>query len=316
MIIEHHHPSVKNRKAVCTIVFTVFALALGDALIKHLSASFTLWQIFCLRSAVVIPVLLVAIKIHDHNTSVQPDNYGWTILRSAMLTLMWITYYASLPHLDLAVAAAAYYTLPLFITLFAALLLGDSIGKTGWLAIVIGFVGVLLVLQPRPSDFNWYSLLPVSSAILYALAMILTRSRCKHENILVLSLWLNLTMLVCGVVASITLMLSDQTTQAVHGSGFLTGEWSAMGTREWLVIGLLSVAILIGSIGAAYAYQNGEPATIAAFDFAYVAFAVLWGIILFQELPGGAGASGMVLIVIAGVLAMKSKDKPAVDTGS
>ena len=178
----------------------------------------------------------------------------------------------------------------------------------------IGFVGVLLVLQPRPSDFNWYSLLPVTSAILYALAMILTRSRCRHENILVLSLWLNLTMFVCGLVVSAALMITHQPAQGGGSTDFLTGVWSTMGVREWLVIGMLSIAILIGSIGAAYAYQNGEPATIATFDFAYVAFAVLWGVILFQELPGKVGALGMLLIIVAGVLAVRSKSSPAGST--
>lgn len=275
-----------------------------------MSASFTLWQIFCLRSAVVVPVLIVALSFHYKNTGIKPVHSGWTLLRSAMLTLMWISYYASLPHLSLAAAAAAYYTLPLFITLFAALFLGDTIGRNGWLAIVIGFIGVLLVLQPRPSDFNWYALLPVCSAILYALAMILTRSRCKGENIIVLSLWLNLTMLFCGMVASI-ILLTLQPTQGTTGSEFLTGQWTSMGSTEWQVIGVLSMAILIGSIGAAFAYQNGEPATIATFDFAYVAFAVFWGVIIFSEVPGITTATGMLLIVIAGMFAVRSKAKPA-----
>ena len=140
--------------------------------------------------------------------------------------------------------------------------------------------------------------------------MILTRSRCKDENIFVLSLWLNLTMLFCGIVASIILLTLQLPTAGTDGTDFLTGAWSAMGTTEWLVIGVLSIAILIGSIGAAFAYQNGEPATIATFDFAYVAFAVFWGVILFQEVPGITGATGMLLIVIAGILAVQSKAKP------
>ncbi len=163
------------------------------------------------------------------------------------------------------------------------------------------------MLQPRVEDFNWYALLPVSSAILYALAMILTRSRCKSENVLVLSLWLNLTMLFTGAVITLALMLVQQSPQVIAGQEFLVGPWSEMGVKEWLAIGVLSVAILVGSIGAAYAYQNGAPATIATFDFAYVAFAVLWGVVMFQEVPSAVGAIGMFLIVFAGILAVRSK---------
>ena len=296
----------RTRSAVVVIIFTVFALALGDALIKGISSSFTLWQIFCLRSIVVIPLLLVALKFSPWRALILPQQLGWTLLRSLLLTIMWVSYYASLPHLDLSVAAAAYYALPLFITLFAALLLGDAISKLGWFAILLGFVGVILVLQPRVEDFNWYALLPVTSAILYALAMILTRSHCQSENVLVLSLWLNITMLVVGIVVSLLLMLMSQSPQLADGAEFLVGPWSQMGLQEWGVVALLAVAILVGSIGAAYAYQNGPPATIATFDFAYVAFAVLWGLVIFQELPSAAGALGMALIVVAGILATRA----------
>jgi drug/metabolite transporter (DMT)-like permease len=297
----------RTRSAVVTIIITVFALALGDAIIKGVSASFTLWQIFFLRSAIVVPILVVVLKTRQRHSPVLPKHFWWTVLRSLMLTLMWVTYYTSLPHVNLSVAAAAYYTLPLFITIFAAVFLGDTIGKIGWLAIVLGFVGVLMVLQPRIEDFNWYALLPVSSAILYALAMILTRSHCKSENVFVLSLWLNLMMLFTGAVLTLVLMLVPLGPQVIEGQEFLVGPWSEMSAKEWAAIGILSVAILVGSIGAAYAYQNGPPATIATFDFAYVAFAVLWGVVMFQEVPSAVGAVGMLLIVFAGILAVRSK---------
>jgi drug/metabolite transporter (DMT)-like permease len=307
MAVEIKQEPDRTRSAVVTIIFTVFALALGDAIIKGVSASFTLWQIFFLRSAIVVPILVVVLKSRKEYIPVLPKLFWWTVLRSMMLTLMWITYYTSLPHMNLSVAAAAYYTLPLFITIFAAIFLGDTIGRIGWLAIAIGFVGVLMVLQPRIEDFNWYAVLPVSSAILYALAMILTRSRCQSENVFVLSLWLNLTMLIAGVVVTTVLMLIQPSPQVIEGQEFLVGPWSEMGAKEWIAIGILSVAILVGSIGAAYAYQNGPPATIATFDFAYVAFAVLWGVLMFQEIPSTMSAVGMFLIVFAGILAVRTK---------
>ena len=70
-------------------------------------------------------------------------------------------------------------------------------------------------------------------------------------------------------------------------------------------MGLLAAAILIGGIGAAIAYQNGPPAMIGAFDFAYVGFAVIWGIIFFAEIPDMISAFGMLLIVGAGILSLR-----------
>lgn len=68
-----------------------------------------------------------------------------------MLVAMWVCYYVSLPKLTLSAAAAAYYTLPIFITLFSALFIGSKISQKGWLAVFAGFSGVVLILRPRPA---------------------------------------------------------------------------------------------------------------------------------------------------------------------
>ena len=185
---QHTHSDGDNLKlAIFAIVFTVFALSLGDALIKRISADFPLWQIFVVRSLIAIPVLIVVIKARYQSVSLKPLNIGWTVLRSLMLTFMWVAYYTALPHVALSVAAAVYYTLPLFITLFAALFIGEMVGVQGWIAVFLGFCGVLLILKPQAEDFNAYALLPLISAILYAFAMIITRTKCKNESPLVLS---------------------------------------------------------------------------------------------------------------------------------
>ncbi len=313
MTVQYADNKNRSRSAIVVIVVTVFALALGDAVIKGMSASLTLWQIFCLRSMVVVPVLLILLMRRAQTRSVLPIAFSWTLLRSLMLTLMWVGYYAALPHISLAVAAASYYTLPLFITLFASLFLGERINAIGWIAVLLGFVGIVLVLQPRAADLNVYAVLPIASAILYALAMILTRSKCRSENILVLSLWLNLTMLILGVVVSIVLRLYS-TVDTADSNAFLFGRWTDMHMQEWSTIGLLSIAILIGSIGAAFAYQNGRPSTIATFDFAYVAFAVMWGIFFFAEYPNPAASAGILLIVVAGFLSVRQSSKSEEDS--
>lgn len=290
--------------AVAAIVVTVFALALGDALVKSTSAGLTLWQIFTLRSIIVVPLLAAVVRLRRGAVSLWPRRAGWSIVRSIMLASMWVAYYAALPHVDLAVAAAAYYTLPLFIALFAALFLGEPVGPAGWVAIVIGFAGVCLVLQPDAADFSWFALLPVLAAVLYALAMILTRSHCRDESVFVLSLWSNLCMLVFGVAASGILIALGPAADAATHTAFLLGPWSAMGATEWVAMSVMAASIVIGSVGAAFAYQVGRPATVATFDFAYVAFAAIWGVVLFAEVPGPRTVLGIVLIIAAGVLAV------------
>ena len=287
--------------AVVVITLTVLALSLGDALIKFTSGEFVLWQIFVLRSLLVVPVLLVVLRLRAPDAFAIPPALGWTVLRSAMLVGMWIAYYMALPHLELSIAAAAYYTLPIFITLFSSLLIGDRISFSGWFAVMIGFLGVLLILRPNAEDFNFYALLPLISAVLYALAMILTRTKCQMVHPIILSIALNLSFIVVGTVAAVGILIIAPETR----DGFMWGPWAEMGNAEWLSISLLAIAILIGSVGAAIAYQYGRPTIIGTFDFAYVGFAVLWGFIFFAEVPDLLSIAGILMIVVAGVLSLR-----------
>lgn len=291
--------------AVFAIVFTVFALSLGDALIKQISADFPLWQIFALRSVIAIPVLIAVIKTRTQAVSLKPINLGWTALRSLMLTFMWVAYYTALPQVALSVAAAVYYTLPLFITLFAAVFIGEKVGVKGWIAVFLGFCGVLLILRPQADDFNGYALLPLTSAVLYAFAMILTRTKCKNENPLVLSLGLNVSMIGVGFIATLFVSLWSPSSGDVEGYRFLLGRWISMGTQEWFAMGLLATAIIIGSVGAAIAYQAGPSSIVSTFDFSYLAFAALWGLLFFAEMPDSVSVAGIVLIAMAGILAVR-----------
>ena len=293
-----------NRLAILVILATGFCLALGDAVIKGISAEFTLWQIFTLRSLLVLPVLILALRMRSARLSLWPQRPGWTLTRSLLLSAMWAAYYCSLLYVELSVASAVYYSSPIFITLLAALLLGDRVGRRGWLAVALGLAGVLLILQPRPSAINLYALLPLASALAYALAMLLTRSHCAREEPLLLAIWLNAVMLLLGLLFSLVLG-GASTDSASPARAFLFGSWVELGAAQWAVMGLLAVAIIIGSVGAAIAYQLGRPSTVATFDFAYVAFATLWGVLLFRQLPGPLASLGIVLIAAAGLLAVR-----------
>jgi drug/metabolite transporter (DMT)-like permease len=291
--------------AVAAILASNLAFSLGDAAVKSISADLVLWQIFVVRSIIAIPPLIGVIVLLFGSTSLAPRHFGWVALRSLMLTLMLTAYLSSLPHLALGVAAVTFYTLPIFITLFAALFIGDRIGLIGWASVLMGFAGVVLILKPAPDGFNRYALLPLVSAILYALTAILTRTRCREEHPLVLSLGVNLAFVAIGLVATLLIAMVRGSADEAQKASFLLGEWSTLGVAEWLTMGFLAASGLIGGIGAAFAYQVGPPATVATFDFAYVGFAVLWGVLFFAEVLDGVTLTGMALIIVAGVLAVR-----------
>ena len=287
---------------VVTIVGTVLALSLGDALIKSLGGrgGMGLWQLFAVRSALAFPVLLCGALFFFKWSRLAPQSVGWIALRSGLLTAMWVSFYLALPLLPLAVAAAAYYTLPLFIVAFAALFGGETVGRSQWAGVSLGFVGIVLVLRPGGQAFDWAALLPIVSAILYALAMILTRTKCRSEHPATLALGLNATFIAVGIARLLVgVVLSTEVT------GFLSPDWTNMGSEDWRTTAILAGLILVASVGTAVAYQAAPASTVGTFDFAYVGFALIWGALFFAERPDTVALAGIFLIVVAGVLAVR-----------
>lgn len=288
--------------AITVILGTVLALSLGDALIKAIGnkLSFGLWQLFALRSVIALPILVAFAVILRPGISLIPRRVGWAALRSALLFAMWLAYYASLPQMPLAVAAAAYYTLPLFIVAFAAAVGGERVSGPQWAGVVLGFGGVLLVLRPAGDAFSGWVLLPLLAAALYAAAMVITRLQCRDEHPLVLAIALNATFIAAGGAGLLAGVLG------VGGdAGFLSTAWSPLSLADALSLTVLGVLIVIASFGTALAYQSAPSSVVGAFDFAYVAFALAWGVLFFGEFLEPVGLVGIALIVAAGVLAVR-----------
>lgn len=293
--------------AVLSILLAVLVLTLGDAVIKMLSVSFPLWQIYVIRSLLILPVLFLLVKMWGERASFRPLSIRWTVLRSALIGLMWVCYYTALPHIELSAAAAIYYTIPLFITIFSALFIGESISRMSWGAILIGFIGVLFIVKPTTNEFSLYLILPLIAAILYALAMILTRTKCVDENPRVLSLYLNLAFILIGMGATAFVGLVRPTAEQIALNPFLLSQWVAIDSRGFFALIVLALAVLVGTIFTAIAYQKGPPTLIATFDYTYLAFSALWGFLFFLEIPDSATILGMSLIVCAGLIALRQQ---------
>ena len=115
-------------------------------------------------------------------------------------------------------------------------------------------------------------------------------------NPFVLALVFNLLAVVLGGTASFASLGAD-----TDAPGLFMGTWLPMGGGEWALVLLLSGTMLIGSVGTAIAYQSGPSAIISTWDFSYLAFAVLWGVVLFSERLDLISMLGIALIALAGI---------------
>jgi len=286
---------------IAAILLAVLALSFGDAIIKFTSADFSLWPLFVLRSLPAAACLMLFIAVWRRRIFM-PRSLPWTLLRSFALCFSWVAYYISLPHLKLSVAAAGFYTGPLFIALLSPLFTGARVGGRTWFALALGFAGVLALVRPEAGDlnsFNGYALLPIVAAVLFALAMLLTAHQCKRETPAALTLWFHFALIATGAVGSVLVLLWP----AAAADPFLFGGWSAPAPGEWLAVGALAAVMLVAPLLVILAYQNGPPATIGAFDYGYLVFSAMWGFLFFTEIPDAPAAAGMVMIAAAGITA-------------
>lgn len=290
-----HAQRSTTRQAILAIIVAVFALSLGDALIKSSAQSLPLWQMLILRSALAAPILWWLARRKTHSLHIS----GWVILRATCLSVMWVCYYISLTLMPLAVAAATYYTGPLIIVALAAVVARKWPRPRAILAINVGFVGVILVIQPDASDFQFATLLPLLSAWLYACAMVITSQKCQGDDPFALALALNIALILTGIALGIF---------AGREGSFVLGPWQPVDLALAGAMLVLALLLLIGSVGAAIAYQKGPPATVAAFDYSFLVFSIMWGVVFFAEFPGAVGVIGIVLIVAAGFAAFSQQE--------
>ncbi len=297
--------SAADRKllGISLIVIAVFMMSVQDALVKHYSGDLSLWQIFTLRGVLAIPLLLlVAMLMRQQQNIWQDAIQKWALIRSAFMVLMYISLYAAIPFLSLSVIAAGFYTGPIFVTLLSAFVLGEPVTRRGWLAIGMGFCGVLVILQPGGDAFTAWALIPVFGGLMYALTNVTTRSKCQTMPMAALALSLTVMLLLLGAVFSLILYYWQGFGGAAEQLPFLLGQWSETGWTQWLlflVLAFLTIGISITLVGA---YQVAPPPLVATFDYSYLVFVGVWDFLFFNTAPNVTTLCGMLLIIAAGLL--------------
>lgn len=222
-------------------------------------------------------------------------------MRTLCLIGMYLCVYPAFPLLNLAVAGAAFYTAPFFIVGLAALILGNPITWRHWLAIIVGFSGLLLVVRPFGATFTPAILLPIGGALCYSLAAIITRAKCHSVDVGLQALWLNIGFLILGALGSVSIHVFGMATVSASDS-FLFGQWKPLHAREWATLAALAVLMLAMAVGVAKAYQSPHPEVIATVEYSYIIFAVFWGYVFFGEVPDGWSLAGMALITLGGLM--------------
>jgi drug/metabolite transporter (DMT)-like permease len=240
---------------------------------------------------------------------------GWRALRSPEFTLLvvrallmflaYMAYYMAFPALPLADAVALYFTVPLFVTALAGPFLGERAGWRVWTAVGVGFLGVLVMLQPGSGLFEAAALLSLFSAVMYACSMLMARRLGVAQAASVMAFYQNAVFLV-GAIAIAAVLQGLGITRAEHPSlTFLVRPWVLPGAWDFFLIASCGVVAAAGTMLLTSAYRVARAGVVAPFEYSGVLWAPLWGFLFFSEVPRMTTVAGAVLIVGAGLVALR-----------
>ncbi len=290
-----------NTLAIASVIGATLCMALQDAIVKLTSSDMTLWQLFTLRGCISLLILAGVVFVVKDKHKLWPSNIFWSLIRSSLLVLMYATFYILLFFVDLSMVAGLYYTGPIFIVIFSWLLLKQQINWLNIISIVMGFTAVAIIIVPGSVDISLAVVLPILSAICYALAMITTKGKCQNESLTSLVISLNIAFVCAGGVISAIIYWLNIDIDKAASAPFLLGNWVPLNTAEWCTLCFLAVINISIHLLLARAYKTGNPAVVAGFDYSYLAFAVLWGWVLLSEIPSVATVIGILIIAVAGI---------------
>lgn len=306
MTADSASQSRRNLIGIAALNAGVFIFSIQDAILKGLSGDHAVTLAIVIRSLVGLPLLLAMVQAECGVKRLATRVWPLLMLRGAILLTSYTTYYLAFPALPLAEAIALFFTSPIFVTVLARLILHEHVHWKSWIAVIGGFAGVLIVLKPGSGLFEPAALLSLFSAAAYALAMVLARKFGTEEPTTVMAFYVNLTYLIgAGLLAA--LFHAAGIGHLGHPSlDFLVRPWAMPGYRDLFLMGLCGVIAAVAMSLLTHAYRLARANLVTVFEYTGMIWVPLWGFLLFSEVPTVSTAIGTVIIIIAGIVAVRS----------
>lgn len=303
----------QNAKGILFLIAGVAVFSVQDLILKLLSGLYPLHQAMVLRSLTAVPFLLVLVHLDGGLGRLFTAGTRAMIWRGMVMFLAYTSYYLALAALPMATTVALYFSAPLFITVLSVLFLAERVGPRRWIALLAGFVGVLVMLRPDGGLFEWAAVLPVLSGLTYAISMIAARRLGTTESAAALAFWGNAVFLAAALILS-ALLGSGAWEGGAHPSlAFLLRGWVMPTAGDLMLMMACGVIAAAGLTLLTQAYRIGEASVVTPLEYTGLFWSVLFGWIFWHDWPTITDWAGIATIVAAGlyILWREARAKPA-----
>lgn len=270
------------------MLFGDFLFSLNDAMGKWLVASFSVGQVLVIRSFGAFLILAPMIARQDKAALFRLEQPSLQLLRVVMATVDVALFYAAVTYLPLADVMTFYMAGPIYVAAISHFFLGERIGWRRWLAVLVGFIGVLIALRPSAAMFSWPSFFGLGGSLAFALTLVLGR-RLRQTGDATLVAWQTIGALAAGLVLSI-------------------GNWRSVSVLD--IGAMLALGIVAGSAHMLItrSLKLAPASLLAPLQYSLLIWAIVLGFVFFGDIPDAQIIIGSVIIVLAGLFIFHRKN--------
>ncbi|MFP6744202.1 MAG: DMT family transporter [Alphaproteobacteria bacterium] len=289
---------------ILAIESTAFVFSFQDAVVKLLSDTYSLWQIVCIRSLVAGLILLTIVVAARGRVSLRSHRPGLQILRGSLMFASYTLYYLGIVSMPIVDGAALFFSAPLFITVISIPLLGEHVGIHRGVAVVVGFVGVLIMLRPGFQSFGVAALLPLLGAAIYAYTAIITRRLGDTDSSFAITFYTTVMFGLGGVIGSALGVMLFPNVEGAGMDALLVRAWTMPSAWDLAIMATFGATAALGHWGISHAYRIAPVSVIAPFEYTYLAWVALVAYLIWGEVPSDRTLWGMALVVGGGLYVM------------
>ena len=280
----------KTYLAIATMLLAILCIDLYMVIIKFLGDEYSIIQLTLFRNvAAIIPLLLLILFTNEFSTIFKNIGNKFLILsclRGICFLSMNVFIFISVVNLEFATAMTLTFSSPFFIVILSIILLSEKIGIYRWSAVIIGFVGVVMIMKPTSEIFSLYSIFPILTAIAWAFTVIILKFIQGNHSTAKIQLYT----LIFNVIGGLLLFFVT------------TGHVEIKNFKDFILMTMTGVLGGTAAILFIYSYRLISASKIASFEYLGIPSSFILGWIFFNEAPWSQLFPGVIVIIFAGMI--------------
>ena len=273
----------ENRSALLLMALSMTLLAAGDALVRLLGETLPSGQIIGMRGVFLTAFLMIGLRLSGRRPVFTALTNRWSLARGLAETVSTYCFFISIQLLPIAISTTVVFIFPVLLTLVSIPLFGEKVGPFRWLAVLMGFAGVVMISAPGGDTFDLALLLPLGTAFGLVARDLFTRK-------------------IPAGIDSGTVTLTTAIVTTLLGFASLPFGWVEVTSREVQLLPVAAALVACSFVTYIIAIRRGELSIIAPAQYLVILWATLWGALIWQEMPDTSSIAGGGLIIAAGCL--------------